>query len=316
MALFGGNFATGFVKGFAESANEALKEDIERINSRVEKVADFRVKRAVEDQEKRAKDLKEIEDALRQAEGLFDKEDPRATVYAASLLKEQGSASALKAFTEQIKNSDIYKSGESLANYMEFAEKEMPTGTRTDFANAFLGKPISVSDYRLPESDVSAGAGNLLSAIGLKPDVSSMVSEQVSEQMSAMGIAEQAEITVSLPSGTFMREKFTMGNMTPSNRLKYINEQLANENNTPERITELQGMLTKTQDAVYATGKEEDRLTVIESKISRAEGNERKILIEKAANLKRQIKLKEAETSTNKLDLLDAQIEIALADAW
>jgi len=131
-----------------------------------------------------------------------------------------------------------------------------------------------------------------------------------------MGIAEQAGITVSLPSGTFMREKFTIGNMTPSNRLTYINEQLANENNTPERITELQGMLTKTQDAVYATGKEEDRLTVIESKISRAEGNERKILIEEAANLKRQIKLKEAETSTNKLDLLDAQLEIALADAW
>ena len=317
MALFGlGNFGEGFIEGLATSANKALQDDIRRINLRAEKVADFQVKRTVEEQEKRKKDLEEIEDALREAEGLFDKDDPRTAAYAASLLQEQGSASALKAFTNQLKESNVYKSGQSLANFMEMAEKDMPTGTRTDYANAFLGKPSLPSDYRLPESAASAGAGNLLDAIGLKPDVSSMVSEQVSEQMSAMGIAEQAEITVSLPSGTFMREKFTIGNMTPSNRLKYINEQLANENNTPERITELQGMLTKTQDAVYATGKEEDRLTVIESKISRAEGNERKILIEEAANLKRQIKLKEAETSTNKLDLLDAQLEIALADAW
>jgi hypothetical protein len=317
MALFGlGNFGEGFIEGLATSANKALQDDIKRINLRAEKVADFQVKRTVEEQEKRKKDLEEIEDALREAEGLFEKDDPRTAAYAASLLQEQGSASALKAFTKQIKDSDVFKSGQSLANFMEMAEKDMPTGTRSDYANAFLGKPSLPSDYRLPESAASAGAGNLLDAIGLKPDVSSMVSEQVSEQMSAMGIAEQAEITVSLPSGTFMREKFTMGNMTPSNRLKYINEQLANENNTPERITELQGMLTKTQDAVYATGKEEDRLTVIESKISRAEGDERKRLIKEAGDLKRTIKLKEAETSTNKLDLLDANIEIALADAW
>jgi len=318
MALFGlGNFGEGFIEGLATSANKALQDDIRRINLRAEKVADFQVKRTVEEQEKRKKDLEEIEDALREAEGLFEKDDPRTAAYAASLLQEQGSASALKAFTKQIKDSNVFKSGQSLANFMEMAEKDMPTGTRTDYANAFLGKPSLPTDYRLPESAASAGAGNLLDAIGLKPDVSSMVSEQVSEQMSAMGIAEQAEITVSLPSGTFMREKFTIGNMTPSNRLKYLNEQLANENNTPERITELQGMLTKTQDAVYATGKEEDRLTVIESKISRAEGAERESLIKEAGNIRREIKLKEAEMKkqTEPLALLDAQIDIALADA-
>ena len=317
MALFGlGNFGEGFVEGLASSANKALQDDMKRINLRAEKVADLQVKRSVEQQEKRKKDLEEIEDALREAEGMFEKNDPRAAAYAASLLQEQGSASALKAFTKQLKESNVYKSGQSLANFMEMAEKETPTGTRTDYANAFLGKPSSPSDYRLPESAASAGAGNLLDAIGLKPDVSAMVSDQVSEQMTAMGVSEQAEITVSLPSGTFMKEKFTMGNMTPSKRLEYLNQQLANSNNTTERITELQGMLTTAQDAVYATGKEEDKLTVIESKISRATGDERKKLIKEAAGLKRIIKLKEAETSTNPLDLLDAQIDIALADAY
>ncbi len=319
MAIFGlGNFGEGFVEGLATSANKALQDDIRRINLRAEKVADFQVKRTVEAQEKRKKDLEEIEDALREAEGMFDKDDPRAAAYAASLLEEQGSASALKAFTKQIKDSDVYKSGQSLANFMEMAEKDMPTGTRSDYANAFLGAPSLPTDYRLPESAASAGAGNLLDAIGLKPDVSAMVSEQVSEQMSAMGVAEQAEITVSLPSGTFMKEKFTMGNMTPSKRLEYLNQQLANPNNTPERITELQGILTTAQDAVYATGKEEDKLTVVESKISRAEGAERESLIKEAGNLRRAIKLKEAEMKkkTEPLAFLDAQIDIALADAY
>lgn len=318
MGLFGGNFATGFIKGFAESANKALLDDIKRINARVDKVAEFRVKRAVDEQEKRKKDMKEIEDALAEAEGLFGRDDPRAAAYAASMLKEQGSVSALKAFTKQIKGSDAYKRGDNLANYIEMSEKDMPTGTRTQFAEAFLGPRTAISDYRLPEDTVTAGAGNLLKAIGLEQDVSGRIQKETQEQLAAMGIpAKPAEITVSLPSGTFMKEKFTMGNMTPSNRLKYLNEQLANPNNTPERITELQGMLTTTQDAVFATGKEEDKLLVIESKISRADGDERKRLIKEAGDLKRSIKLKEAEMKkqTEPLALLDAQIDIALADA-
>mgnify|MGYP005991036343 CR=1 FL=1 len=316
MAIFGlGNFGEGFVEGLATSANKALQDDIKRINLRAEKVADFQVKRTVEAQEKRKKDLEEIEDALREAEGLFDKDDPRAAAYAASLLEEQGSASALKAFTKQIKESNVYKSGQSLANFIEMAEKDMPTGTRSDYANAFLGAPSLPTDYRLPESAASAGAGNLLDAIGLKPDVSAMVSEQVSEQMSAMGIAEQAEITVSLPSGTFMKEKFTLGNKTPSERLKYLNEQLANENNTPERISELQGMLIKAQNAAFATGSDQTKLESLQSQLSRAEGDEATKLEKQIQELKRTINLKAARSSKNPLDILEAEEEIALAKA-
>src|SRR6056300_1726050 len=104
MGLFGlGDFGTGFVEGFAKSANEALKEDLRKVDLRVERVAEAKLKRALKQQEERAEEMEEVEDALRQAEGLFGKDDPRATGYAAVLLKEQGSASALKAFTEQIK---------------------------------------------------------------------------------------------------------------------------------------------------------------------------------------------------------------------
>ena len=46
MGLFGlGDFGTGFVEGFAKSANEALKDDLKKVNLRVEKVAEAKMKR-------------------------------------------------------------------------------------------------------------------------------------------------------------------------------------------------------------------------------------------------------------------------------
>ncbi len=252
MGLFGlGSFGEGFVKGFATEANEALKRDIERINTRVEKVADFRVKRAVEEQEERKKDLEDIEDALREAEGLFGADDPRASAYAASLLKQEGSTSALRSFVSQIKNSPQYKSGTTnFANFMEQMEEDAPTGTRSDYARAFLGAPKAVSDYRLPEDAVTAGAGNLLSAIGLKPDISGQVSQQVSEQMAAMGVdIDKTMPTFQLPSIKFMREDFTVSNMSPAERVTYYTTEM----NKPENADKVD----------YYKKKRDEQLTVV-----------------------------------------------------
>ena len=67
MGLFGlGSFGEGFVKGFATEANEALKRDIERINTRVEKVADFQVQKSIKEQDKRKDELEDIEEAIAQ----------------------------------------------------------------------------------------------------------------------------------------------------------------------------------------------------------------------------------------------------------
>ena len=252
MGLFGlGSFGEGFVKGFATEANEALKRDIERINTRVEKVADFRVKRAVEEQEERKKDLEDIEDALREAEGLFGADDPRASAYAASLLKQEGSTSALRSFVSQIKSSPQYKSGTTnFANFMEQMEEDAPTGTRSDYARAFLGAPKAVSDYRLPEDAVTAGAGNLLSAIGLKPDISGQVSQQVSEQMAAMGVdIDKTMPTFQLPSIKFMREDFTVSNMSPAERVTYYTTEM----NKPENADKVD----------YYKKKRDEQLTVV-----------------------------------------------------
>lgn len=310
-----GEFGKGFVKGFAEEANEALKNDIKRINTRVEKVADFRVKRAVEEQEERKKDLEDIEDALREAEGLFGKDDPRASAYAASLLKDQGSTSALRAFVSQIKGSDAYQRGESLTNYMQQMEQDMPTGTRSDYANAFLGAPKATPDYRLPEDAVTAGAGNLLSALGFKPDVSGRIERETSEQMAAMGVGAPVTTEVTLPSAVFQKERWMLTNKTPTDRLEYINNQLANPEITDDRRTELMGMREKALVAVSNTGNLQDQITVLETRLSTATGKEADSIMAEIVEKKQEARLRDAQTSDNPMDLVDANIAIALRAA-
>lgn len=310
-----GEFGKGFVKGFAEEANEALKKDIQRINTRVEKVADFRVKRAVEEQEERKKDLEDIEDALREAEGLFGKDDPRASAYAASLLKDQGSTSALRAFVSQIKGSDAYQRGESLTNYMQQMEQEMPTGTRSDYAQAFLGAPKAAPDYRLPEDAVTAGAGNLISALGFKPDVSGRIERETSEQMAAMGVGAPVTTEVTLPSAVFQKERWLLTNKTPTQRLEYINNQLANPENTSERIAELNGMREKALVAVSNTGNLQDQITVLETRLSTATEAEAEDIMKQIVEKREVAALRAAQTSDNPMDMIDANIAIALRAA-
>lgn len=310
-----GEFGKGFVKGFAEEANEALKNDIQRINARVEKVADFRVKRAVEEQEERKKDLEDIEDALREAEGLFGKDDPRAASYAASLLKEQGSTSALRAFVNQIKGSDAYQRGESLTNYMQVMEQDMPTATRTEYAQAFLGAPKATPDYRLPEDAVTAGAGNLISALGFKPDVSGRIERETAEQMAAMGVGAPVTTEVTLPSAVFQKERWMLTNKTPTDRLEYINNQLANPEITDDRRTELMGMREKALVAVSNTGNLQDQITVLETRLSTATGEEAESLMAEIVEKKQEARLRDARTSDNPMDLVDANIAIALREA-
>ena len=310
-----GEFGKGFLTGFAEEANEALKNDIQRINTRVEKVADFRVKRAVEEQEKRKKDLEDIEDALREAEGLFGKDDPRATSYAASLLKEQGSTSALRAFVNQIKGSDAYQRGESLTNYMQKMDKEMPAATRTEYAQAFLGAPKATPDYRLPEDAVTAGAGNLISALGFKPDVSGRIERETSAQMAAMGVGTPVTTEVTLPSAVFQKERWMLTNKTPTQRLEYINNQLANPENTEERITELTAMREKALVAVSNTGNLQDQITVLETRLSTATEAEADDIMAQIVEKKQVAALRAAQTSDNSMDMIDANIAIELRNA-
>ena len=267
MGLFGlGDFGTGFVEGFAKSANEALKEDLRKVDLRVEKVAEAKLKRALKQQEEREEEFKEIEEALEQGRALFGMDDPRSAEYAAGLLKEQGNLSSYKSLIaqlkEQTKNSTI-----NLSEFVKRAEVDSPIGTITDYAKAFQGAAKTLPDYKLPDDVETAGAGSLLSAIGLDQDVSGQIKTRVSEQLAAEGITAEELPNIDLPTLAFDMEGVRMFNMTPSERVTYIKQEIARPGNTEERIAELREDLSAGLLAAKETGDDATQLNSIDMQL-------------------------------------------------
>ena len=52
-----GNFGTGFVTGFAQSVDKAVQDDIKRVNSRIDKISDIRVKRYLKKKDEREEEV-------------------------------------------------------------------------------------------------------------------------------------------------------------------------------------------------------------------------------------------------------------------
>ena len=232
MGLFGlGDFGTGFVEGFAKSANEALKDDLKKVDLRVEKVAEAKMKRALKQQEERAEELGEIEDALNEGKTLFG-DDPRAAQYAASLLKDQGNITAYKQFIANLRKKRD-ESGIDPAGFFARAEVDAPASkgfTVSDYAKAYQGAPKTLPDYKgIDDKTMTAGAGRLLSAIGLDQDVRGQIDSSVAEQMAASGIVEEAQAErVTLPSIDFDSEEWNLADKDASAKIKYYNEKRGN----------------------------------------------------------------------------------------
>jgi len=309
MALFGGGFATGFIGGLAESANKALKDDIERINTRVDKIAEFKVKRAIEAQDERKKELKEVETALQEGAALFggDKNEFSAE-YAAGLLKESGSLSAFKARVAELaaaKND----TGVDLGLFMERASKDSPTGSISDYANAYLGAPSTLAtDYRMPE-DMKPVGGLVSKVVGKPIDTMALAGAQAKEEIAARIGTVKFE-SVPLPTVTFQAEKFKLSQMSASERITYLNDKLANPDNTEERVTELQGMLTTALDTAAKTGSITTKIDAKKQLLERAETPEEKDkLIDEISELTFERETTEAEAEGNAIGVIDAKIK-------
>lgn len=293
MGLFGlGDFGTGFVEGFAKSANEALKEDMRKVDLRVERVAEAKMKRALKQQEERAEELEEIEDAIEQGRALFGADDPRSAQYAAGLLKEQGNLASYKSLIaqlkEQTKNSTI-----NLSDFITRAKVDSPIGTISDYAKSFQGAAKTLPDYKLPDDVETAGAGRILSAIGLDQDVSGQIKSIVSEQLAAEGITAEELPNIDLPTLAFDMEGVRMFNMTPSERVTYIKQELARPSITDERKAELREDLNAGLLAAKETGDDATQLNSIDMQLG-YEQNPLKIaeLQEQRKVIDRNIKLK------------------------
>jgi len=312
MGLFGlGDFGTGFVEGFAKSANEALKEDLRKVDLRVEKVAEAKMKRALKQQEERAEELKDIEDALEQGRSLFGTDDPRSAQYAASLLKQEGNLASYKSLIsqlqEQTKNSSI-----NLTDYIQRAEIDSPTGTISDYAKSFQGAAKTLPSYKLPDDIESAGAGSLLSAIGLDQDVSGQIQRNVSEQLAAEGITAEELPNIDVPTLAFDMEGVRMFNMTPSERVTFLKQELSRPGNTEERKQELRGDLQAGLLSAQKAGDDVTQLNSIDMQLG-YEQDPTKIagLQAQRKAVDRRIKLK---TATNEKDRLLLESGFAAED--
>ena len=327
MGLFGlGSFGEGFVKGFATEANEALKDDIKRINTRVEKVADFQVQKSIKEQDKRKDELEDIEDAIAEGEGLFGT-GPEATQYAAALLKQQGSISAYRSMIQTMKNRSLTTGESDFRSYMtSTGEITPPTATdtkkvvptREQFAADFLGKPKATKPYDLPADAASAGAGNLISSLGFNVDMSKRIKDTVQQDLAARGLLD-TDTTVPvniIPSYTFDSESFAADGMDTQQKLKFYNDKLADPKNK-DRVPFIQNKIKGIEGAILQNGGIDDQITVLKSQRGKlTDVKAISSINERIKELNRTKTLNEANASGDTISILQAKASIALSDAY
>lgn len=307
------SFFYGLVEGLATSANEALQSDIKRINTRVDSIAERQLEKALKEQEERAKEVAEVEEALKEGYALFggDANSTQAKQYSAGLLKEMGSLDAYRQRLTELRSSKNDQ-GQDLGQFFTRASEDAPTGSLNDYANAFLGAPKTFAgDYRVPEGmRGESPAGGLVSKVVGKPiDVVQMGLTRAKEDITA-AIGDTTFESVPLPTITFHAEKFKMSGMKASERIEYINNKLANPDNTQERNEELQGMLSNSLTAAKASGDLTTKFDATKQLISREKDPEKlQTLYDEASLLSYNIDMAEAKATGSKIGILDAEIK-------
>jgi len=326
MSLFGlGSFGEGFVKGFATEANEALKDDIKRINTRVEKVADFQVQKSIKEQDKRKDELEDIEDAIAEGEGLFGT-GPEATQYAAALLKQQGSINSYRSMIQTMKNRSLTTGESDFRSYMtSTGEITPPTATdtkkvvptREQFAADFLGKPKATKPYDLPADAASAGAGNLISSLGFNVDMSKRIKDTVQQDLAARGLLDTDTVVPVniIPSYTFDSESFAADGMDTQQKLKFYNDKLVDPKNA-DNVEFYKGKITGIESAILKNGGIDDQITVLKTQLAKQTGDIAEQTSKKIAGLNRTKALNEATASGDRMAILEAESSVALADAY
>ena len=313
-----GSCGEGFVTGFATEANKALKESINRINTRVDKLKDFQVQRAIKDQDKRRAEIEENREALERAYAVLggDANAEKAIAYAGGLLKERG---GLEAFNQRIDELQAAKDeGVDIMQFFDRANVDAPLATLDDYAIAAAGAPKTyATDYRIPEG-MDTGTGRTLvgTILGKDIDITGRAMQEAGEEIRALYGADVTTLA-QLPTITFRAEEFSLRNKTPSERLKYANEKLAlpSVQEDAALLEKYTNMRDEQEKAVIATKDEAATLQVIDARLNRVEkgSDEEKTLLAQRKTVNRNMQLK--AVSDQPVKTLELKIEYALADA-
>lgn len=253
MAFLGlGSFGTGLVTGLAESSNKALQESMDRIRRRIDTVSEYRVKKAIAEQEQRASEVREVEDLIKQGSKLFQ-DNPRATEYAATLLDKYG-IDGYKALLPKMQEAQ-FNNGLNISDYFTISEVSDITKngvkplTVNDYAESYIGGNFKVPNYKLP-ADAVPDSG-LVGAIFGDIDISGRIQKRYESDIAAAGYDMDAEVpTVMLGDITFDKFKFDVDTAgTFEDRVKLYQDRLADINLTEEELTKTE----KGFDALLST---------------------------------------------------------------
>ena len=224
-----GSFGEGFVKGFAESANEALKRDIERINNRIDKVAEIRTQRALDDQARRRDKVDATIERLKQGAKVIG--GPNADAYAAGLLEEYGTA-GYDALLTTLQDAKIKNKGIDIGSFFERAGVDAPgqaggqTYTLRDYAEAYLGAPKTLpTSLKIPADDTRAG-GLIGSVLGVDVDIAGRAQQRSAAEIAAMGTSDRYDASIVIPRITFDKFEFDLEVLPFEQRLQRIEEEL------------------------------------------------------------------------------------------
>ena len=244
MAFLGlGSFGTGLVTGLAESSNQALQESMDRIRRRIDTVSEYRVKKAISEQEERAAEVKEIEDLINQGSKLF-KDNPRATEYAATLLDKYG-VDGYKALIPKMQEAQ-FNNGLNISDYFDISQVSDITKdgvkplTVNDYAESYIGGNFKVPDYKLPPDAVPDSG--LVGAIFGDIDISGRIQQQYESDVAAAGYDMDIEVPdVTLGDITFNKFKFDV-DVAPTfdDKVNLYRQALLDETKSETEIMQLQ----------------------------------------------------------------------------
>ncbi len=255
-----GSFGEGFVKGFAESANEALKRDIERINNRIDKVAEIRTQRALDDQAKRRDKVDATVERLKEGAKIIG--GPNADAYAAGLLEEYGSA-GYDALLTSLQQAKIDHKGIDIGSFFERAGVDAPgqaggqTYTLRDYAEAYLGAPKTLpTSLKIPADDTRVG-GLVSSVLGVDVDIAGRAQQRSAAEIAAMGTSDRYDASVIIPKVKFKKFAFDLEILPFDQRLARIEEELttasADDPSPMDGFANRQEYLRSLRDSTYAS---------------------------------------------------------------
>lgn len=175
MALFGGQFAKGFITGLAESVDKQLQKDMDRTFERADRAADYHIRRRAAEQERYDAEMRDVENLLKSFAAFTGGDlDKASQLYKAGGGNVEGAKVFLSTLNDaQMKLGDAFDINKAVT----FAESKAGDLGMADYLGNLVTRPLDFAASQLPEA-TTGGVGMFRM---FKPGAA--ISRDISEQV-------------------------------------------------------------------------------------------------------------------------------------